>query len=85
MYGLLIRDEKNIKEALSKFDEIEEAILFGRRSMGNYKAGSDVDLALKGPLEPDLIIQVSESLNEGCSFSCILLLYLICAYLTLTS
>ena len=64
MFGLLSRDEKNILDALSKFDEIEEAIVFGSRAIGNYKAGSDVDLALKGALGSDLIIQVSESLNE---------------------
>ena len=64
MFGLLSRDEKNILDALSKFDEIEEAIVFGSRAIGNYKAGSDVDLALKGPLGSDLILQISESLNE---------------------
>ena len=48
MYGLLDRNLKFILEAISKYPEIEEVIIFGSRAMGNYKKGSDIDLALKG-------------------------------------
>ena len=48
MYGLLERDLQYIMEAVRKYSEIEEVILFGSRAMGNYKEGSDVDLALVG-------------------------------------
>ncbi|MGG7058087.1 nucleotidyltransferase domain-containing protein [Clostridium tertium] len=48
MFGLLDKDINYIKEALSKFSEIEKGIIFGSRAMGNYKKGSDIDLALIG-------------------------------------
>ena len=48
MYGLLERDLKYILEAVRKYPEIEKVIIFGSRAMGNYKPGSDIDIALKG-------------------------------------
>jgi predicted nucleotidyltransferase len=48
MYGLLERDMQYILQALKKFDEIECAVLFGSRATGNYKNGSDVDIAIRG-------------------------------------
>ncbi|WP_204226487.1 nucleotidyltransferase domain-containing protein [Clostridium botulinum] len=48
MFGLLERDIKYINEVLDKFEEIEKAIIFGSRAMGNYKKGSDVDIAIIG-------------------------------------
>lgn len=36
MYGLLDRDLKLILEAVGKYQEIEEVILFGSRAMGNF-------------------------------------------------
>lgn len=48
MYGLLDRDLKYIGQAISKYKDIEQAIVFGSRAMGNYKRASDIDLALVG-------------------------------------
>jgi len=31
-----------------QYDEVEEVILYGSRAKGNFKAGSDIDLTLKG-------------------------------------
>ena len=47
-FGLLKRDLDYIFEAIQKFPEIEKAIIFGSRAMGNYKKGSDIDLAIVG-------------------------------------
>ena len=47
-HGLLSRDLNYIIQALKQFPEIETALLFGSRAKGNYKPGSDVDLAIKG-------------------------------------
>lgn len=47
-FGLLKRDLEFIFEAVLKFPEIEKAIIFGSRAMGNYKKGSDIDLAIVG-------------------------------------
>lgn len=35
-------------DAIKPFPDVEEAIVFGSRAMGNYKRGSDIDLTLKG-------------------------------------
>lgn len=37
MFGLLERDISYIHKALKKFNEIEKAIIFVSRAMGNYK------------------------------------------------
>ncbi len=47
-FGLRQRDIKNIQKAVKDFPEIEKVIIFGSRAMGNYKNGSDIDIAIKG-------------------------------------
>jgi predicted nucleotidyltransferase len=42
-YSLLIIDE--LRQA-----DIQKAVVFGSRAKGNYKAGSDIDIALYGPI-----------------------------------
>ena len=50
---------------LSTIPEIETIRLFGSRAMGNAKPGSDIDLALMGPLLTKQILQQLQStLNE---------------------
>lgn len=64
MYGLMDRDLKYIIEVLSSYPEVEEGLIFGSRALGNYKAGSDVDLSLKGKLSSSILTQISRRLNE---------------------
>ncbi|KAB3534743.1 nucleotidyltransferase domain-containing protein [Alkaliphilus pronyensis] len=65
MYGLLDRDLKLILEAVSKYKEIDEVILFGSRAMRNYKKGSDVDLAIVGEnIDRKILRKISDDLNE---------------------
>jgi predicted nucleotidyltransferase len=47
-FGLKEEDIAYIVAALSKFDEIKKAAVFGSRAKGNYKPGSDVDIAVFG-------------------------------------
>lgn len=47
----------------SDFPKIEEVIIFGSRAMGNFKTGSDVDLALKGRIKESVVNRVSQRLN----------------------
>jgi predicted nucleotidyltransferase len=47
-FGLKEEDIAYIVGALKEFDEIEKAAVFGSRAKGNYKPGSDVDLAIFG-------------------------------------
>jgi len=65
MYGLLEKDIDHILKALKQFDEIDRAILYGSRAMGNYKKGSDVDIAIQGEkITEKTIFELDDLLNE---------------------
>lgn len=46
--GLSEVDIEYIVDAIAKFREIKKAVIFGSRAKGNYKAGSDIDIAIYG-------------------------------------
>ncbi len=65
-YGLSDKDLDLITRVCAVPAEIEQAILFGSRAKGNYKRGSDVDLALKGDgVNKETVSLLSGILNEG--------------------
>ena len=47
-FGLTQTDLDAIVAVVGHLPEVEEAVIFGSRAKGNYTAGSDVDIALKG-------------------------------------
>lgn len=54
-----------ILDSLRKFTEIEKAILFGSRAMGNYKKGSDIDIAITGKnISDKTVTRLSSILNQ---------------------
>ncbi|WP_339704386.1 nucleotidyltransferase domain-containing protein [Algoriphagus aquimarinus] len=64
-FGLLDADIESIVSVLSNHAEVEKAYIFGSRAKGNYRTGSDVDLALKGEkLDFETVSQISYLLNE---------------------
>lgn len=63
-FGLLERQIKEMVGVFKNFGEINEVVVFGSRAMGNFKKGSDVDLAVKGLIDESLIIHISRLLNE---------------------
>ena len=64
-YGLIGQDIEIILQAISKFPVISQAILFGSRAKGNYKTGSDIDLAIKGTeINHETVANLSFMLNE---------------------
>lgn len=63
-FGLNEEQIQEIKGILSKFSEISEVILFGSRAMGNYKPGSDVDLAIKGNVNAYIAANIKFELEE---------------------
>lgn len=45
--------------------EVQKAAIFGSRSIGNYKNGSDIDIAIYGAnITADLVNEISVELNE---------------------
>lgn len=64
MFGLTEKHVRLIVQAIAKYPDVEEALVFGSRAMGNYKEGSDVDIALKGTLKPSTCSDIFVDLNE---------------------
>lgn len=65
MFGLLNQDIDCIKKEISRFQEIEQASIFGSRAMGNYKKGSDIDLVVYGDrVTEEIIARLNSILNE---------------------
>lgn len=64
-FGLSESEINIIRECLSKYPEIEKATIFGSRAKGNFKKGSDVDIALYGKkVTLDTVTSVNYQLNE---------------------
>jgi predicted nucleotidyltransferase len=64
-FGLSDQQLKMIREAIGRFAEIESAAIFGSRAIGNFKPGSDVDLAIKGKrISRDTVSNLSTLLND---------------------
>lgn len=64
-FGLSESEIDIIRQHLSKYPEIEKATIFGSRAKGNFKKGSDVDIALYGKnVTLDTITSINYQLNE---------------------
>lgn len=64
-FGLLDAAMMAIAAVLSQEPKVEQAYIFGSRAKGNFRNGSDVDLALKGEeLDFNTISRISYQLNE---------------------
>ncbi|MCI5158452.1 MAG: nucleotidyltransferase domain-containing protein [Candidatus Electrothrix sp. AUS1_2] len=64
-YGLSEKVLKEIQTVFGEFAEIEEVVLYGSRAKGNYKPGSDIDIALKGKrLHLQLLNSIDMELDE---------------------
>lgn len=63
-FGLADKDRAKICDVFKKFPDIEQALIFGSRALGSFKAGSDIDLALKGTLRPQTLSRVKSELEE---------------------
>jgi predicted nucleotidyltransferase len=63
--GLTKEDIYNIKSVFSNYPQIEEALLYGSRAMGNYKPASDIDISLIGDeIDLSLINQIEFDLDD---------------------
>jgi predicted nucleotidyltransferase len=54
-----------ILNVLRHYPQIEEAVLYGSRAKGNYRAGSDIDLTLRGhEIDLKLMNRISNELDD---------------------
>jgi predicted nucleotidyltransferase len=44
--GLTDRDKQTISSILADFPDVSKVFIFGSRAKGNFRAGSDIDLAI---------------------------------------
>ena len=64
-FGLKESNVEDIVRIIAAFPEVQQAILYGSRAKGNYKAGSDIDLVLLGEaLNMSLVNKISLELDE---------------------
>lgn len=64
-FGISETSHRMILETIEKFPEIEKVILFGSRAKGNYRHGSDIDLAIFGAnCTVSTAMSLSGTLNE---------------------
>lgn len=63
--GLQKKTLQQIKHVLDHFAEVEKACIFGSRAKGNFKLGSDIDIALWGMgITPKIRQKIAYQLNE---------------------
>lgn len=63
MYGLRTDDLEYLAQGFATVPDLHKVVLFGSRAMGNYKRGSDIDLALFGCTQHALL-DLYDLLNE---------------------
>lgn len=63
-FGISDKSYTLLLDAFKHYAQIEEVILFGSRAKGNYKKGSDIDLAIKGEkCTPELAVGIAGFIN----------------------
>lgn len=64
-FGISEKSYNFLVNAFGNYPEVEEVLIFGSRAKGNYKKGSDIDLAIKGKQCSDLTaINIQGYFNE---------------------
>lgn len=64
-FGISNHTYQLMRQSFHALPQIEKVILFGSRAKGNYKNGSDIDLAIIGTkCTPDVAIKLHITLNE---------------------
>lgn len=65
-FGISDNSFQIILDCLKKEDEIERAVIFGSRAMGNFKMGSDIDIAVFGEkITFEILSRLHGKLNES--------------------
>lgn len=63
--GLTKDDIYNIQSVFSNYPQIEEALIYGSRAMGNFKPASDIDISLIGDIiDLSLLNQIEFDLDD---------------------
>ncbi len=63
-YGLSDSVIEKILNVFRSNSNIQEAIIFGSRAMGNYREGSDIDITLKGDISFDNLLRIESQIEN---------------------
>jgi len=64
-FGISDKSFEILLNVMKSYPQIEEAFIFGSRAKGNYKHGSDIDIALKGKeLSNEIVWDITALLNN---------------------
>jgi len=65
MFGLKTSTIRAIQQVFAQYPALEKATLYGSRAKGNYRSGSDIDLALEGEnLSLDTLHKIENDIDE---------------------
>lgn len=63
-YGLSDSAIEKITRVFRNNPNVNEAVIFGSRALGNYREGSDIDITLKGNLTFDDLLRIESQLDN---------------------
>jgi len=63
-FGLRPEDLERIREVFRRHPEVRQVKIFGSRATGLFEDASDIDLALWGDLNPELMGRILRELDE---------------------
>jgi predicted nucleotidyltransferase len=64
-FGLDENTFNKINSVFEKYPEVEEVIIYGSRSKGNYRQGSDIDITIKGEHVTDKTLsKIAQDLDD---------------------
>ena len=67
-FGITDKSFDLILETRRSFEDVDRAVMFGSRAMGNFRKGSDIDIAVCGDnLRETTAMDLSAKLNESVS------------------
>lgn len=65
-FGLSERDFWLVREILrQEFADLEKAVIFGSRAKGNFRPGSDIDMAVWGQLTHEQLLRAKAAFEES--------------------
>ena len=59
MFGMSDSVIHTITQIFEKYPQIESAIIYGSRARGNYRGGSDIDIALSGDINRAIAYKIA--------------------------
>jgi len=64
-FGIRNKSWGILLKALESYKQIDSAVIFGSRAIGNYKSGSDIDIAIYGEnVNTKTALDLNAKLNE---------------------